>query len=94
MDIAVPGLPEVLTFAGASIVVAVIFQAIKAAWQPTDAALKRFGPLLSLGVGIVVVVPFAAYQGADLVAGALVGLMAGASASGLYDSAKAATRLT
>lgn len=89
MDLTVPGLPEVITYTGASIVVAIIFEAVKAAWKPDPESLTRFGPLMSLGIGIATIVPFAWYQHSNLVAGALVGLLAGASASGLYGSAKA-----
>ncbi len=88
MDLTIPGLPEVITFGGASIVVAILFEAIKAAWKPSDESLSRFGPLMALGIGVVLITPFGWYQGADLVASALVGFMAGASASGLYGTTK------
>lgn len=90
MDTTIPGLAEVITFGGASIFVGILFQALKWAWSPTPEVLTRWGPLVSLGLGIVCGVGFALYQGQDPVAGGLVGFFAGASASGLYGSAKSA----
>ena len=83
----VPG--DVLTFGGASAVVVVLLQAIKAVWQPSPEAIGRYGPVLAIAVGVLVVVLFALVTpGAVIASAILTGLFAGAAAGGIYSVAK------
>lgn len=74
-----------LTVAGAAGVVLILLQAI---WKAVGSAIDkdRFGPLIALLVGVVVVEAFAITQGADLGQGFLTGLLAGATAMALHDA--------
>lgn len=77
---------DLLTITGLAVVTGIIVEVIKRAWQPTTEALSRFGPLLSLVVAVVIGIPTALYTGNDLVQALLTALLAGATASGLYDA--------
>lgn len=90
MDLAVTP-AEVLTLGGASIVVSIIVGALIAAWKPTADAKDRFGPILAIATGVLVVGVFAVVQGADLASAVLVGLMAGAGSMGVHDITDAVT---
>jgi len=78
---------EVVTLGGAIVVVASVTEVIKRAAAMTDVQVARFGPLIAVFLGVVVTVAASA-QGTDAVAGGLTGLIAGASASGIYSYAK------
>jgi hypothetical protein len=80
---------ELLTLAGAAIVVTILTEVIKRALALSEAQIARFGPLLSVLLGVAVCVGASLYAGADIVVGALTGMLAGASASGVYSYAKA-----
>lgn len=86
---------DVLTLAGASIVCSLVMGALVSAlgWtSPANAAIKdRFGPLLALAVGVVVVGGFGILQGADLVSALLTGLLAGSTSMGVHDVVSVAT---
>jgi hypothetical protein len=86
-------LAELLTVAGVAVVVTILLEVIKRAMGWTPDLTDRFAPLLAVVLGIALGTGFAAYQGADLVLGAITGLLAGASASGLYDNVKAAAAI-
>lgn len=79
---------EVLTLAGATIVVTILTEITKRAAKMDDEAIGRFGPLLACVYGVVIVVAASLSQGVDPVAGALTGLLAGAGASGIYSYTK------
>ena len=79
---------ELLTLAGAAIVVTILTEVIKRALALTEEAVTRFGPLISVVLGVAVTVGAGITQGADLVSAALTGLLAGASASGIYSYTK------
>lgn len=80
---------DVLTLGGASILLSIIMGALISAigWtKPENAATKdRFGPLLALAVGVVVIGAFAIAQGADPLVAILTGLLAGNGAMGVHD---------
>lgn len=86
---------DVLTLAGASIVVSIILAALFAAIGWTDkpgvpSALKdRYGAAISLVVGIVVVGGFALAQHADLLSAILTGFLAGAGSKLVHDTSGA-----
>lgn len=75
----------VLTLGGGSIVVTILVGVILSAWKPDPATKDRFGPLLSLLVGIAVVVGFAAAQGADLLTATLTGIIVGGGGIGVHE---------
>jgi hypothetical protein len=79
---------ELLTLGGVAIVVTILTEVIKRAAAMSDDVIARFGPLLAVTLGVVIAILASWYQGADLVAGALTGLLAGASASGIYSYTK------
>jgi len=81
---------ELLTLGGATIVVTIVVEVIKRALAMSEAAVTRFGPLLAVGVGVLVVTAAAFAQGARLDAAILTGLLAGAAASGIYSFTKIA----
>lgn len=86
---------DVLTLEGASIIVSIAMGAILSAigWtKPENAGTKdRFGPLLALLVGVVIVGGFALSQGADVVSAVLTGFLAGQGSMGVHDVVKVAT---
>lgn len=79
---------ELLTLAGAAIVVTILTEVIKRAAALTEDQVARFGPLLAVVLGVAITVAAAVYAQTDLVAAALTGLLAGASASGIYSYTK------
>lgn len=79
---------EVLTLAGATIVVTILTEVTKRAGKMDDDQVSRFGPLIACLYGVVIVVAASLSQGVDPVAGALTGLLAGAGASGIYSYTK------
>jgi hypothetical protein len=79
---------ELLTLGGVAIVVTILTEVIKRALAMSDEAVARFGPLLSVVLGVAIGLGAAFYQAADLLSGVLTGLLAGASASGIYSYAK------
>ena len=86
-------LGQAVTLAGASILVGILVEVVKRTFAWADATTARFGPLVSIGIGIVVVEVLLLAQGqlsdaATIAAGAVTGLLAGASAAGLYDNVK------
>lgn len=82
--------PEaMLTVAGSSIILAIIIGAIIAAWKPTADQKDRFGPILAIVLGILVVGGFALVQGADVASAVLVGIISGAGSMGVHDASGA-----
>ena len=87
---------DVLTIGGASIITVILVEAVKRAlgWEKRPDLSDRFGLLLSLAIGVGTVQVFNWLAVADLrvdVATALlVGLLAGASAAGIYSGTSAA----
>lgn len=77
------------TIGGAVVVVAIVVEAIKRAWNPGPATADRFLPLLSYAVGIAVVIVadigLGLFGTPNLVAAVFTGIFAGAAASGIYD---------
>jgi uncharacterized YccA/Bax inhibitor family protein len=81
---------DLLTLGGAAVVVTIVVEVIKRAAAMNDAAIARFGPLLSVAIGVVVCMAAAFAQNASYAEAALTGLLAGATASGIYSFAKGA----
>ncbi len=85
-------LSQAVTFGGASIIVGILVEVIKRLFGWDDATVKRFGPVVAIIVGVVLVEVLLFAQGSlgdssAIAAGAITGLLAGAAASGLYDAA-------
>lgn len=76
---------DILGLGGASVIVTIIVEVILRAWNPDDASKNRFGPLVALVIGVVVVVLFAVLQAAPIANAILTGLLAGASAMGIQN---------
>ncbi len=81
---------DLLSLAGLVPVVMVFVELVKRTLAMTEAATKRFGPLLSVGSGILLALAAAGWlmtQGlpVDLGQTVLTGGVAGALAAGLYD---------
>ena len=81
---------DLLTLGGASIVVTILVEIIKRAAAMSDAQISRFGPLLSVGLGVVIACAAAFSQSAAYSEAILTGILAGATASGIYSFAKGA----
>lgn len=83
------GVTDVLTIGGAAVVVIVLTEAIKRAASFSATTTDRFGLILALIAGIVVVevfnvLSFGSATHLDQATALLNGLLAGASAAGLY----------
>lgn len=82
-------LADLMGIAGAAVLVGIVVEALKRALQWTPEAVARWGAIVSLLVGVIVVeVATFATGGAGTQAAAMAGLtgiLAGASACGLYD---------
>lgn len=86
-------LTQAVTLAGASILVGILVEALKRSLAWGQAQVDRFGSLVAIVVGVLVVALLNAAQG--LIAGpnpwqplavsVITGILAGAAASGLYD---------
>lgn len=85
---------DLITLAGASVVVGILVEIAKRALGWTAATVDRFGPLLAVVIGLVLVTSAGIAQGADPLQSALTGLLAGATSGGLYDLANASRRAT
>jgi|WetSurMetagenome_2_1015567.scaffolds.fasta_scaffold03982_4 hypothetical protein len=79
---------DVLTLGGATILVTIAVEVVKRTLAMTEAQTARFGPLMSIGFGVLFVVGAAWSQTADIPNALLTGLLAGAAASGIYGYAK------
>lgn len=81
-------LPELLTVGGASAIVLILIQVIKPALGLADEAWRRFGALIAIGLGVVIASAgnVALMVPMHPVEAGLVGLLAGAAASGLYQA--------
>lgn len=78
---------DVLTVSGAAVIVLILVGAIKSAFTSFDAS--RFGALVSIILGIVIVALANATSVVvhlDWGTAIITGILAGASASGLYDA--------
>lgn len=84
---------ELLTYSGASAFVIIALQVVKPALALSDAAWGRFGALIAVALGVATVhaANVFAVDPLNLGEATLAGVLAGASASGLY---QAATRTT
>lgn len=80
-------LGQLVTIGGAATVVVILLEAEKRLLKMSVAAVDRFGYALALLNGVIVTIPSALYIGSDPVAAGLAGLLAGASAVGLYQAA-------
>jgi hypothetical protein len=86
-------LTDLLHVGGASLIVIIIVQVIKTAWSALDTV--RWGPLVSMLIGLVVVIGANVFAIADVRldwgTAILTGILAGATASGLYDAGRGLT---
>ena len=85
-----PTLQSLVTVAGAASLVAVIIQLYFNMARPAPATQDRFGPILAVILGIIVVevATFTVVTGvgkADIVQGAINGLFAGLASMGLHN---------
>lgn len=88
----VPDLASLSGFAGGSLLTLILVEIIKRAWKPTADQSDRFLPLISVGVGILVVL-FALFGLGTLTQevlfqGVITGVFAGVSASGTFSLVK------
>ena len=81
---------DLLTLGGAMTLVTIVVEVIKRAAALTPEATSRFGPLLSIVVGVAFCVGAGVAKGAALDEAALTGILAGAGASGIWSFAKGA----
>ena len=82
---------DMLTVAGASLIVSVLTGVILNAWRPDALTRDRFGPVLALAVAEVVTMGFAALQSADLSNAFLVGILVTGGATLTHSTAQAVT---
>jgi len=75
---------DLLTLGGATIVVSLIVEVLLRALGPSFDA-TRFGPLLALAIGAILVTVVSLVEGGDVVAGFITGILAGGSAMGLQN---------
>lgn len=79
---------ELLTLGGAVVVVTIVTEVVKRTLNMSEAQITRFGPLLAVIVGIIATCGAAFAQNAAYDAAILTGLLAGASAAGIYSFTK------
>jgi hypothetical protein len=84
---------DLLTLGGLAIIVTIVFKVVELALSLTPALKSRFGPLISIVIGIVLAEAAALSLGSDFFQAAITGLLAGTTASGLYDVATSSTSL-
>ena len=90
MEADVPQVSALLPISGVSIVTVIVMEVIKRAAALDEAAVRRWAPLLSLGIATVLallalfVVNGTAISGEAVLQAVLVGVMGGAAASGIY----------
>jgi len=86
--------PEMLTtVGGAAIATSLIFEVVKRAVQPTDEVLARFGAIIAIIIGILIVVPATLVFGPPLdqqvvFTAIYTGIIGGLAASGIYSFSK------
>lgn len=86
-------LSQAITLAGASILVGILVEVLKRSLAWGQAQVDRFGALVAIVIGVLVVEVLTAAQGLIdpanpwpiLASAAITGVLAGAAASGLYD---------
>jgi len=81
---------DLLTLVGLTPMVMIFTEAVKRLLALTDATIKRVGPILSIGSGILLALAAAGWlttqgQIVDVGQATLTGFVAGALAGGLYD---------
>lgn len=97
MDPDVPQVSALLTISGVTIVTVIVVEVIKRAVAMSEAALDRWGPLLSIGVATILavlalfVLNGTVLDGESVLQAVLVGIMGGAAASGIYGTVRAQT---
>src|SRR3990167_9062370 len=97
MELSAPTLEALTTVAGASLLVSVLVQYIVLPiLSLTEAARDRFGPLIAILTGVLVVevatfTVLADVVRADVVQGAVTGIFAGLAAIGLHSVGQAVT---
>ncbi len=97
-DLTAPTVQALTTVAGAAVLVAVLlFVGVKAA-KPSADFMDRFGPLIAVGLGVLVVL-FAEFvlkttATEDLGQGVINGIFAGLTAAGGYDVINGLTKTT
>lgn len=88
------GIQDILTVAGATVIVLILVGVIKSALPNFDSA--RFGAALAIGLGILIVAGANYFVIAevrlDWGSAILTGILAGASAAGVYDAGKGLSR--
>lgn len=90
MEADVPQVSALLTISGVSIVTVIVMEVIKRAAALSETDVKRWGPLLSVGIATVLallalfVVNGTAISGEAVLQAVLVGVMGGAAAAGIY----------
>ncbi len=86
MDVAVA---DLLTVGGASAVVTMCMSVLLGALAWPPATVDRFGPLLAVGMGLVLVTLAALVVGAAIPQAFLTGLLAGCASQGIHQVVKA-----
>ena len=80
----------VASFAGASVLVSLLVEVVKRAWDPPADVQDRFMPIIAMVIGVVVVVAATMLLGpvdGELIGNAvLTGVFSGLAACGLYDA--------
>lgn len=98
MDLSVPTLTGLTTVGGAAILVNIIVQLLKTTANLSDALMARFGELIAIVTGIVVVVVaslvVAPLGAAGIVQDVLTGIFAGLTAIGIYNTVTSQTGST
>jgi hypothetical protein len=90
MEADVPQVSALLTITGVSVVTVIIMEIVKRAAQMSEASVKRWGPLLAVGIATVLavlalfVINGTAIDGESVLQAILTGIMGGAASAGIY----------
>ena len=87
--------PDLTTLTGLLAITLVTVEMIKRVWQPTSAALNRFGALIAVSVGCawseIARIVAGPVTGDTLLTALLSGIVVGAASAGIYDVATSAS---
>ena len=79
-----------LTLLALAVITAAVVEIILRAWGPTPDVSARVGPVLAIGVGVLLTVLVAAWLDMDLWSGVLAGVLVGLGSMGVHDIARSA----
>lgn len=88
MEATVPTVDALLTAGGLMVIVVIVVEVILRAWKPSPELQDRVGPVVAIGVAILIGGSAALYLHADIFQAVITGIVVGFAAMGLHDTTK------